>query len=248
MKLLHGKTAVITGATRGIGRAVAEAFAAQGCALIPCLRTPSPEALEALEALGRAQGVPVTPVALDLGDEGSVKAAVRTILGFDGPLDILVNNAGVAAGGLFQMMSAAEMRRVFEVNLFGQLLFTQGLVRKMMKGKAGSIINIASTAAAFADPGTLVYGCSKAALIRATESLATELGAHGIRANALAPGVVRTDMAEQMAPAAREALIRRSALKREAEPADVANAALFLASDLSSFITGQVLRVDGGMV
>ena len=146
------------------------------------------------------------------------------------------------------MTSMAEMRKVFEVNVFGQLLFTQSMVRKMTRQKSGSIIHISSTAALIADPGTLVYGSSKAAFARTAQSLATELGAFNIRVNAIAPGVTRTDMFEQMAESAHTNLINRSALKRAAEPQDIANTALFLASDLSSFITGQTIRVDGGIV
>lgn len=246
--LLQGKTAVITGANRGIGRTVLETFAANGCRLFACLRTLSPEALADFEALQAKYGVTVTPVQIDLADEESVKAAARGIIGQAETLDVIVNNAGIASGGLFQMASVAELRKVFEVNVFAQLLFAQSLARKMTRQKSGSIINIASTAALIADPGTLAYGSSKAALIRATESMATELGAFNIRVNAIAPGVTRTDMFDQMAEAARESLINRSALKRPAEPQDIANTALFLASDLSTFITGQTIRVDGGIV
>ena len=146
------------------------------------------------------------------------------------------------------MTTLAEIRKVFDVNFFGQLLLTQGIARKMTRQKYGSIINIASTAAMIADTGTLAYGTSKAALIRATQSLATELGTFDIRVNGIAPGVTRTDMSEQMNEAARKSLINRAALKRSAEPQDIANTALFLASDLSSFVTGQVIRVDGGVV
>jgi 3-oxoacyl-[acyl-carrier protein] reductase len=146
------------------------------------------------------------------------------------------------------MASVADMRKVFEINLFSQLLLTQSLARKMIRQKSGSIINIASTAALFADPGTLAYGSSKAALTRASESMATELGAFNIRVNTISPGVTRTDMFDQMTESARNSLINRSALKRAAEPQEVANAALFLASELSVFITGQTLRVDGGII
>ena len=154
----------------------------------------------------------------------------------------------MASGAIFQMTSMTELRRLFEINFFSQILLTQGLARSMARHKAGSIINIASTAAMVADPGTLAYGSSKAAFARATQSMATELGAAGIRVNAIAPGVTRTDMYDQMSEAAREKLIASSALKRAIEPQDVANMALFLASDLSASVTGQIMRVDGGMV
>jgi 3-oxoacyl-[acyl-carrier protein] reductase len=190
----------------------------------------------------------IKPVQLDLADSDSIKAAGREIIGQASSLDIIVNNAGIASGGLFQMASVADMRKVFEINLFSQLLLTQSLVRKMVRQKSGSIINIASTAALFADPGTLAYGSSKAALTRASESMATELGAFNIRVNTISPGVTRTEMFDQMTESARDSLINRSALKRAAEPQEVANAALFLASELSAFITGQTLRVDGGII
>jgi 3-oxoacyl-[acyl-carrier protein] reductase len=246
--MLQGKTAVITGANRGIGRAVLETFATNGCRIFACVRTLSQETLADFEEAQTRHGVVITAIALDLANEESVKTAGRTINAQTETLNIIVNNAGIASGGLFQMTSVAELRKVFEVNVFAQMLLTQSLVRKMTRQKSGSIINIASTAALIADPGTLAYGSSKAAQVRATESMAAELGDFNIRVNAIAPGVTRTDMFYQMAETARDSLINRSALKRPAEPQDIANAALFLASDLSTFITGQTIRVDGGIV
>jgi 3-oxoacyl-[acyl-carrier protein] reductase len=246
--LLQGKTAVVTGASRGIGRCILETFASQGCSVFACVRTPTPELLQQFEELQARHQVNILPVQVDLADEASLKAAIRHIATHAQPVDILVNNAGVASGGLFQMCTAAQMRRVYEVNVFAPLLLTQGLVRKMVRQKAGAVINIASSAAFVADPGTLLYGSSKAALIRMTQSMATELGAFSIRVNAIAPGVTETEMLDQMDPAAREQLVQRSALKRPAQPQDVANTALYLASGLASFVSGQVVRVDGGLV
>lgn len=246
--LLENKVAVVTGANRGIGQAITRTFAMHGAMLIACVRTLDTATLDGFSALESEYGVRVQAVRLDLADEASVKGAVKDIMAVSPKIDVLVNNAGVASGALFQMTSMAELRRVFEINFFSQILLTQGLARLMARNKSGSVINISSTAAQIADPGTLGYGSSKAAFARATESMATELGAAGIRVNAIAPGLTHTDMFEQMAPAARDKLIAASALKRVAQPQDVANMALFLASDLSSFVTGQVLRVDGGMV
>lgn len=245
--MLENKIAVVTGANRGIGLAIAKTFAAQGARVLACMRKISEEALaEIAEHAGPGQ---VQFVALDLADEASIKKAILEIAKLtDNQVDVLVNNAGTASGGLFQMTPVAEIRRVFDVNFFGQILLTQGLSRLMARRRKGSIINIASTAANIADPGTLAYGASKAALARAACSMATELGAFGVRVNAISPGVTRTIMFDQMAPEARERLINSAALKRAAEPADIANVALFLASELSGFVTGQVLRVDGGMV
>jgi 3-oxoacyl-[acyl-carrier protein] reductase len=246
--MLEGKTAVVTGANRGLGRAILETFAQNGCRIFACARTLDNAFLGGVAELGARHRVEISPVALDLLNESSVKDAARAIVQQAERIDVLVNNAGQAAGGLFQMANLADMRKLYEVNLFAQLLFMQGIARKMIRQKAGSIINISSTAVDFADPGTMAYGSSKAAFARAGQSLATELGAFQIRVNAIAPGLTKTDMYEQMAPEARSRLVDRSALKRAATPQEVANAALFLASDLSTFITGQVIRVDGGMV
>jgi len=245
--ILENKIAVVTGSNRGIGLAIAKTLAAQGARVFACMRHLSDEALaEIAEDVGPSQ---IQFIALDLADEASVKGAIKEIAQLtENRVDVLVNNAGTASGGLFQMTPIAEMRRVFEINFFGQILLTQGLSRLMARRNAGSIINITSTAADIADSGTLAYGASKAALARATLSMATELGAFNVRVNAISPGVTRTDMFDQMAPQARERLINSAALKRAAEPADIANMALFLASDLSGFVTGQVLRVDGGML
>jgi 3-oxoacyl-[acyl-carrier protein] reductase len=245
--MLKNKIAVVTGANRGIGLTIAQTLAAHGAQVLACMRTVDEAVLQTIASAG--QPGQVKGVALDLEQEASIKAAIKEIATLSGnKIDVLVNNAGTASGGLFQMMPVAELRRVFDVNFFGQIQLTQGLSRLMTRHRSGSIINIASTAAEIADPGTLAYGASKAAFARASCSMATELGAAGVRVNTIAPGVTRTDMFDQMAPDARERLIASSALKRAAEPQDIANVALFLASELSAFVTGQVLRVDGGMV
>ncbi len=245
--MLNNKIAVVTGANRGIGLAVARTLAMHGAVVLACMRVVDPRVISGIAPEGAADRV--KGVALDLEQEASIKGAIREIAALCGNrVDVLVNNAGTASGGLFQMTPMAELRRVLEVNFFGQIQFTQGLSRLMTRHRSGSIINIASTAADIADPGTLAYGASKAALARASRSMASELGAYGVRVNTISPGVTRTDMFEQMAPEARQRLISTAALNRAAEPQDIANVALFLASDLSSFMTGQVLRVDGGMV
>lgn len=244
--MLKDKIAVVTGANRGIGLKIAQTYVAHGAKVLACMRVVDPVVLAEIASGGLSQQV--QGIALDLADEASVKAAIQNIARLSGnKIDVLVNNAGTASGGLFQMMSVAELRRVFDVNFFGQIVLTQGLSRLMTRHRSGSIVNIASTAADVADPGTLAYGASKSALARASRSMASELGTSGVRVNTISPGVTRTDMFDQMAPQARERLIGASALKRAAEPQDIANVALFLASDLSAFVTGQTLRVDGGM-
>ena len=245
--LLNGKLAVVTGANRGIGRSITETFAENRCDIFACMREVTLETKKWLKNLENKFNIVITPIELDLSDEDSIKNSIKQIFSTSKRIDILVNNAGIASGGLFQMTPISELRKVFEINLFSQILFTQGIAKIMIRNKSGSIINLSSSAAFIADPGTLSYGSSKSALIRATESMAMELGALNIRVNAIAPGVTKTDMFDQMSKDARDKLINSSSLKRPAEPKDIANVALFLASELSSFVTGQVIRADGGI-
>ena len=245
--LLNGKLAVVTGANRGIGRSITETFAENHCDIFACMREVTLETKQWLNNLENKFNIVITPIELDLSDEDSIKNSIKQIFSISKSIDILVNNAGIASGGLFQMTPISELRKVFEINLFSQIIFTQGIAKIMIRNKSGSIINLSSSAAFIADPGTFSYGSSKSALIRASESMAIELGSFNIRVNAIAPGVTKTDMFDQMSKDARDKLINSSALKRPAEPKDIANVALFLASELSSYVTGQVIRADGGI-
>jgi 3-oxoacyl-[acyl-carrier protein] reductase len=245
--LLQNKTAIITGSNRGIGKAVLEAFAENGADIFACVRKESDEFSNVTARLSEKTGVSITPVYFDLAESEQVKSGIKSILSSKKQIDILVNNAGVASGSFFQMTSLKDLKQVFEINFFSQVLFTQGISRYMTRFKTGSIINIASTAGLIGDAGMTSYGSSKAALMFATKTMATELGEMNIRVNAIAPSITKTDMFDQMEEKARNKLIETSALKRPAEAVEVANVALFLASDLSSYVTGQVLRVDGGL-
>lgn len=245
--LLKNKVVIITGANRGIGKSIAETFAENGANLILCMRSVSSETFDWMQSLKVNFKISIDHLILDLSDEKSVKASIQEIFKISKKVDVLVNNAGVASGSLFQMTPISEIKKIFEINFFSQITLSQGIAKIMIKNKSGSIINLASTAAFIADPGTLAYGSSKAAFLRGTKSMASELGSFNIRVNAIAPSVTKTDMYDEMSPDAIDKLINFSALKRAAEPKDIANVALFLASDLSSFVTGQAIRVDGGI-
>jgi len=224
-----------------------EVFAANGADIFACARKESDEFLETTARVAEKTGISITPVYFDFAESEQIKAGIKTIISFKKQIDVLVNNAGVASGSFFQMTSMQELKQVFEINFFSQILFTQGISRYMSRFKTGSIINIASTAGLIGDSGTISYGSSKAALMYATKTMATELGDMNIRVNAIAPNITKTDMFDQLEEKARKKLIESSVFKRPAEAVEIANVALFLASNLSSYITGQVLRVDGGL-
>lgn len=244
--LLKGKVALITGCNRGIGKAIMETFAQNGADVWACARKQTDEFEQLLEGLRTKYHVRVTALYFDLADESAIKEALNPLLLAKERIDILVNNAGVAHGSFFQMTSLSKIKEVFEINFFSQLLVTQILAKLMMKQKSGSIINLASIAGIDGNPGYVSYGSSKAALIYATKSIAKELATNNVRVNAIAPGLTETGMADQMEEKAKTLMINNSAMNRLAQPQEIANTALFLASDLSQFITGQVIRVDGG--
>lgn len=246
--LLKGKNAIITGCNRGIGKAILEIFAKNGADIWACIRTQNDEFDGFCHDLMTTYDMQIRPVYFDLSDYDQIKAGVKTIMSEKKKIDVLVNNAGITYNALFQMTTLDKMEEVFKVNYFSQVLFTQYIVKLMVRQNAGSIINISSTAAIDANAGRSAYGASKAAVICTSKAMAAELGDKGIRVNVIAPGITNTDMvAASMSQEVIDATINQTSLKRMGIPADIADAALFLASDMSSYMTGQVIRIDGGL-
>lgn len=245
--LMQGKTVLITGCRRGMGLSMVEVFAANGANIYAHARKADEAFIEQMAAIAERYQVEIWPVCFDMTDYDAMKLAIKKIMSDKRPLDAVVNNAGITLNGLFQMTSEAQLREQFEVNFFAVYLFNQYIVRMMVRNQRGSIINIASTAGEDGNPGKSAYGASKAALIAMTKSIAAELGEKGIRANCIAPGITDTDMLLTMPAHVVEEAKNSADLRRAGTTTEIAEAALFLASDLSSYITGQTIRVDGGL-
>lgn len=245
--LLKGKNAVITGCLKGIGRSTLDVFAQNGANIWACCQHEDTVFDNHIQDLKETYDVWIIPVYFDLLEPEQIKKAVSIIKGKKQPVDILVNIAGMTQDSLFHMTSMDQMRKVFEVNFFSQMLLTQYITKYMGKQGSGNVINISSISAMDGNPGQLSYSASKAAVIGATKTLASELASYGIRVNAIAPGVIKTEMTENLPEEILERLMKKSDLKHMGMPHEVAEVILFLASDLSSFITGQIIRVDGGI-
>jgi 3-oxoacyl-[acyl-carrier protein] reductase len=244
---LLGKSAVVTGAGRGIGLAVASALAEAGADVWLNSRTEG--ALDDLCAqLTADYAGTARPIYFDVSDPQGVKAGFTQIQKTSRGLDILVNNAGILRDAMIEMASVEMMDEIFAINLRGVLLCSQYGARLMSRSGGGSIVNIASIIGRVGNAGQAVYGASKAGVIGLTLSLSKELAARQIRVNAIAPGVIDTDMIEALPQAKREALIASIGMGRVGLPADIAPVCAFLASDQASYITGQVIGVDGGLV
>jgi 3-oxoacyl-[acyl-carrier protein] reductase len=234
---LEGKTALVTGGSRGIGRAIALELARAGADVTLSYRSGKEEAEQvASEAGGRA-------VAADVSDAEQAKALVDAA----GELDILVNNAGVTRDGLLARMSDEDWRVVIETNLSGTFHTCRAAARGMMKRRSGAIVNVSSIVGVHGNPGQTNYSASKAGIIGFTKALARELGNRGVRANVVAPGYVDTRLTQVIADEMKELMLGNTPLGRFGQPEDVAGAVRFLCSDAASFITGEVLLVDGGL-
>lgn len=245
--LLAGKTAVITGCLQGIGQATLVAFARQGANLFACIQQEDEAFLAFIRDLSEEHGVSITPVSFDLLDDASIKNAAMTIQKAKQPIDILVNVAGITLDALFPMVTLAQMQKTFTINFFSQMVFTQYMTRLMLRNKRGSIINIASISGLDGNVGQLSYSASKAAMVAATKTLSAELAPQGIRVNAVAPGVIRTAMTENLPESVIAEKMAAAAISRPGLAEEVANTLCWLASDAASYVTGQVIRVDGGI-
>ena len=246
MKLLEGKVALVTGAARGIGKAIALRFASEG-ADIAFTDLAIDDNGRATEEEIRALGVRVKGYASNAADFDEAHKTVEEVVKDFGGLDILVNNAGITKDGLMLRMSEAQWDAVIAVNLKSAFNFVHACVPVMMRRRGGSIINMASVVGVHGNAGQANYAASKAGMIALAKSVAQEMGPKGIRANAIAPGFIETAMTEALPDSVREEWKKKIPLRRGGTPDDVADVAVFLASNLSSYVSGQVIQVDGGM-
>ena len=246
--MLKGKTVFVTGTNRGIGKAVLESLAREGANVIAHARSDAPETRDALNRVAEANGVTITPVFFDLADSNAIKQVVAELMRQGVAVDALVNCAGILHEGLLQMTPQTALRQVFEVNFFAPYYLTLLVLKIMMRNaNGGAIVNISSVAALDGIAGETAYGASKAALAAMSKSLAKELGRHHIRVNCVAPGVVKTDLIANMSDKVLAQSEDQTYLKRLGEPSDIASIVAFLVSDNARHITGQTIRVDGGL-
>jgi 3-oxoacyl-[acyl-carrier protein] reductase len=243
---LAGKIAIVTGGSRGIGRAASIALAEAGARVLVNYRSNEDAASETLRLLEQAGGQGEL-LGFDVSDPDSVEAAIKGAVTRHGRIDILVNNAGISIDQLLLRVSVKDLETTWATNVNGAVFCAKACIRPMMKNRWGRIINLSSVVAESGNAGQVVYSASKAALLGVTRTLAREYGSRGITVNAIAPGFIETDMTADLPDAARQAIVDQTPLGRIGSPEEVAAAVVFLASDEASYITGQVVRVNGGM-
>ena len=244
--LLQGKKALVTGSSRGIGKEIVRRFIEEGAAVWGLCTKPS-ASKEEMEQFAAGKGTVFHEIYADCGDAQALSAAVKQALSESGGFDILVNNAGITKDGLSFRMKQEDWESVLRVNLTGAFIAAQIISSDMIRKRSGSIINMTSIVGLHGQGGQVNYAASKAGLIGLTKILAKETGGRGVRVNAIAPGYIETDMTAAVSEEMRAAWVETIPLKRAGKPADIANAAVFLASDLSLYVTAQVLGVDGGL-
>lgn len=244
--MLKGKNAIITGSNRGIGWATVEIFAQNHSNIWACARIQDDLFEKRLNELSERYNVNITAVYCDVANQEEVKNAFKLITQDTKKIDVLVNNAGISVEKLMSMTTINQIREVMEVNYFSQVSLAQMASRYMIKSRGGSIVNIASVAGMDPEQGGLAYGGSKAAVLFSTKTMALELGQYGVRVNAVSPGFIETDMWNNRNEGVRDKILKETPLGRQGKPEEVAETILFLASDMSSYITGQNIIVDGG--
>ena len=246
--LLKHKTAIITGCNKGIGNSILKKFSENGANIIACVRNISKEFQDEVKELKIKNKNEITIEKLDFSDERASKEIGAKINLENKKIDILINNAGSIHTSLFQMTPIEKFKEIFQINYFSQIIFTQQIIKNMIKNKNGSITYISSTSGIDGNEGRGAYSDSKAAIISKSKVLSKELGIFNIRVNSIAPGLTNTNMmTENTSKEKIKSIIENLSLKRFADPNEIADTALFLSSDLSSYITGQTIRVDGGM-
>ncbi len=243
---LAGKVALITGAARGIGKAIAERFASDGAAVAIGDVVNEEAARETLSGIERSGGKGMVTM-FDVGDAAQVDAAVAAVLAAQGRIDILVNNAGITRDNLLMRMSEEDFDAVIRTNLKGTFLLTKAVSRHMVKQRSGRIINMSSVVGMMGNAGQSNYSAAKAGIAAFTKSTARELGSRGITVNAIAPGFIQTAMTASLPEAVQKSFLEQIPLKRFAAPEEVAELAAFLASDGAGYITGQVVGINGGL-
>jgi 3-oxoacyl-[acyl-carrier protein] reductase len=241
----NGKTVIVTGSTRGLGKAIAEKFAILGANIV--INGTSQTVYQTEEEF-REKGYRVSAVEGDISIPETAQKLIETAVNTFGTVDVLVNNAGLTRDKLLMKMSVEDWEKVLDINLKGAFLCTKALSKLLMKKRSGTIINITSVVGIMGNAGQANYAASKAGLIGFTKSVAKELGAWGITCNAIAPGLIETDMSAQLSDEIKEKFIAMTPLKRAGTPSEVADAVCFLASEQARYITGQVIHIDGGMV
>ncbi|MBR4517569.1 MAG: SDR family oxidoreductase [Victivallales bacterium] len=246
MKMLAGKNAVVTGCMQGIGMKTMEVFAQEGANVWAFCYQPTDELTAKIQSLQEECGVWIKPLYFDMADDEATKAALKQVMADKLPIDILANVAGITHNALFHMTSMNDFHRVFQIDFFAQMLITQFITKLMLRNRKGSVIFISSDAAVTGNAGQIAYSAAKGALISAMRTLSAELANSGIRVNAVAPGVIDTAMTQALTDEQRDKLLVSADIKRLGQPEDIANALAFLGSDYSSYITGQLLRVNGG--
>tara|TARA_B110000003_G_scaffold225016_1_gene225677 strand:- start:22425 stop:23168 length:744 start_codon:yes stop_codon:yes gene_type:complete len=246
--LLDNKVSIVTGCNRGIGKSILEIFSENGASIIACVRKVDEQFSDYIIGLEKKYKNKIIPVSFNFENIEEVKKAAKEIIEKNKNIEILVNNAGIIDTYLFQMTTEKNLKKMFEVNFFSQMIFTQLIVKGMMKNKKGNIVNISSSAAIDGNYGRSSYAASKAAIIANTKVISRELGAFNIRVNAVAPGTTNTDMLNKNSPKDLiEDFVKRTSLRRVGNAEEIAKVVLFLSSDLSSYVTGQTIRVDGGI-